>query len=136
MILTYSNHKFKDLILSGEKIHTIREDPADRWRVGMKIHHWTHSPRNPIRGPHQFAEGECMGIQQIHIISQGLYLPNVFVMVSGDKPGFWMDDFQVVLLATNDGLSPEEFREWFVPSDRPEFIGKIIHFTDFLYNKQ
>lgn len=134
MILTYSRERFKSMILSGDKIHTIREDPADRWRVGMKIHHWMHSPRNPTRGPHQFAEGECMGIQKVQISRQGILLPLV-VFHQYENEYFRMHDFQVVLLAANDGLSPEEFREWFVPSDRPEFIGKIIHFTDFLYTK-
>lgn len=136
MILTYSNHKFKELILSGEKIHTIREDTGDRWHPGVKIHHWMYNPRNKSRGPHQFLEGVCKGVQRVHIIRQGDFLPNVFIMEYGTKKRFWLNEYQVVLLATNDGLTPHEFRDWFVPTDRPSFIGKIIHFTDFMYTKE
>ena len=62
MILTYSNPRFKDLILSGQKIHTIREDKNRRWKPGMKIQHWMGNPRNPSKNPHCFAEGICTEI--------------------------------------------------------------------------
>jgi hypothetical protein len=64
MILTYSNPRFKDLILSGEKIHTIREDKTGRWKPGMSIQHWMGNPRNPSKNPHQFAKGECKAVQK------------------------------------------------------------------------
>lgn len=69
MILTYSLPQFKDLILSGQKIHTIREDKKMRWKPGMKIHHWMGNPRNVKKMPHQFAEGECKAVQDIYIQS-------------------------------------------------------------------
>lgn len=67
MILTYSFDKFVPAILSGEKIHTIREDFYERWKPGMSIQHWRGNPRNVKSNPYQFAVGECKGVQDITI---------------------------------------------------------------------
>lgn len=57
MLLTFSKIQFIDRIISGQKVHTIRDDKFNRWKVGNKIHFWFGNPRN-TRGkikPFQFA---------------------------------------------------------------------------------
>lgn len=139
MILSYSNPKFKGLILSGQKIHTIRQDVHDRWKVGMSIQHWMYNPRNVAKGPHKFLDGTCAGIQYIHMVRQGDYTPKVFVRSSPVRFGtgrVWLTQSQVHELADNDGLTISEFIEWFLPNGAPDYYGKIIHFTNFMYTER
>lgn len=128
MILTYSRESFVYAIKQGRKIHTIRADPKKRWKVGMKIQHWKGSPRNPRQIPFKFADGECKGIQELTIARTDYNSPLVHI----SERGFLTWD-ETVLLAKNDGLTIEEFTEWFVPIERPFFEGRIIHFTDLKY---
>lgn len=150
MLLTYSFPKFKDLILSGQKIHTIRADPKKRWKPGMAIQHWLGSPRNvhAKEKPYEFGKGECKGVQEIYIQSTGIdfhghrRVPNIEVWIGvfsteARQPytadGRWISDSEVGEIAKNDGLTLDEFREWFVPDNKHVFAGRIIHFTDKLY---
>lgn len=135
MILSYSRDCFVDAIKDGTKIHTIRTDAKRRWKVGMKIQHWRGNPRNVKQNPYQFAEGECKGIQEIEIIRRvrnGL-LPGRGVAIRIIESGRWLSDEEIDLIAKNDNLTLDEFREWFVPDSAPIFQGRIIHFTDFKY---
>lgn len=132
MILTYSNPRFKDLILSGEKIHTIRADRLHRWKPGMKIQHWLYSPRNVSKNPHQFAEGVCTEVQDI-VIRRKIECDEPSVFVMSEKEGWFLSTSQIKQMAANDGLTLDEFREWFVPESNPIFRGRIIHFTDKVY---
>lgn len=59
MLLTFSKPQFKNLILDGTKIHTIRLDKTNRWKKGMKIHFWMGNPRNVKNNPHQFEIGRA-----------------------------------------------------------------------------
>jgi len=132
MILSYSLPKFKDLILSGEKIHTIRDDKHMRWKPGMSIQHWLGNPRNVSKNPHQFAVGECKAVQEVYIRRRGTSLvPGVCLFSTGSER--WLSDEQTIELAKNDGLTIDEFREWFVPFHNSTFYGRIIHFTDKMY---
>lgn len=146
MILTYSNPRFKDLILLGQKIHTIREDKNRRWKPGMSIQHWMGNPRNVLKNPHQFASGECKAVQDFYVQSNRLDFrgyriePQVEVWIGEFSPkgaiydeGRWITYDEVKELAKNDGLTLDEFREWFVPDNKPRFTGRIIHFTDKTY---
>lgn len=139
MILTYSNPRFKDLILSGEKIHTIREDKNHKWKPGRKIQHWLYNPRNVSKNPHQFAEGVCIAVQHIRIdriaikwhekLSPMPLTSGLLVQIEGRL----LYESEITKLAKNDGLTVAEFRNWFVPPDLPTFTGRIIHFTDKTY---
>lgn len=141
MILTYSLPRFKDAILAGTKIHTLREDPNRRWKPGMSIQHWMHNPRNASKNPHKFADGVCQGIQEIIIMRQSLTIPDVYLFLGDpENPatidrhnGRFLTHEEVLELATNDGLTIEEFREWFVPATNPDYRVRIIHFTDKMY---
>lgn len=129
MILTYSLPRFKDLILSGEKIHTIREDKTERWKPGRSIQHWLYSPRNISKNPHCFLEGICEAVQEVEILRFDGNATGFLITVDGKPSHFdWLFE-----IPKNDGLTIAEFREWFVPESSPHFFGRIIHFTDKMY---
>jgi hypothetical protein len=122
--------QFEQKILSGTKIHTIREDRGYRWRPGMKIHLSTG-----IRTKHYrcFHETECVSIQPI-TIKHGPG-DQVSVFISGLK--FYHQMGALILnfdgmeqLAKNDGFEGvNDFFRWF---DK-DFQGRIIHWTDLKY---
>ena len=127
MLLTYSKDKFVDAIKNGTKIHTIREDPKQRWKPGMAIQHWRGNPRNVRQKPYHFATGECKSVQEIEFIR-----PN-YLALQIKVDGRELHYKEIENLAQNDGLTMEEFINWFDPLDQPPFKGRIIHFTDFKY---
>jgi len=67
MILSFSEIEFKDKILGGIKIHTIRRDSNNRWQVGSKIDFWLGEPEKKYEKfvPHQFGIGEVSKIEYI-----------------------------------------------------------------------
>jgi len=120
MILTFSEDKFVDRIKSGVKVHTIREDKTDRWKVGRTIQFWRGNPRNVKNKPYQFGTGVCSEVHRIRIYP-ALDIVNVFE----DENYFTMD---LQKLATKDGFdSWEKMKEWF----KEPFIGKIIYWEEF-----
>ncbi len=140
MLLTYSKDRFVPDIIDGIKIHTLREDPKKRWRAGMSIQHWRGNPRNN-RGcikPYCFLNGECKGVQEIRIGRVPIcpeFPQGVEVLIEIDRiySSEWLKPEQIELLIKNDGLTIDEFRDWFVPEDHSIWNGRIIHFTDFRY---
>lgn len=66
-----------------------------------------------------FAMGRCYSTQAIVITGKRIYIE-----------GHLLSNAMMLRLAFNDGFnSLEEFFEWF---DK-DYVGKIIHFTDFKY---
>jgi hypothetical protein len=131
MLLTYSNKRFPPLIEAGVKIHSIREDKNNRWKVGMKIDHWMHSPRNPSKHPYPFLKGKHVLIskQQIEILPYykdgNCYSATVVVdntrLISMDE---------IENLSYNDGLeNTRMFFKWFDCF----FKGYILHWTTCKY---
>ncbi|MBS4041612.1 MAG: ASCH domain-containing protein [Flavobacteriales bacterium] len=126
MILSFSKPEFKERILSGTKKHTIRLDATNRWKVGMMIQLWMHSPRNVTKNPHQFETKQCVSIQRIDIVRVDDYLEHTWVFIDGKR----LNEDQVQQLAWNDGFnSLIDFWMWFEGG----FKGKIIHWTDLKY---
>lgn len=119
----------KDYVIGTHqpKMHTIRRDSKDRWKVGNKIH-MVYGNRTKHRV--QFAPIiEVVSTQEISIIpfhhspSRGLYS---FITVNGKQ----LTDLQINDLALNDGFeSTEDFWNYF----QEDFHGKIIHWTDINY---
>jgi len=122
----YSNH--------APKLHTFREDPHDRWKVGMKIHPVINN-RTPQR--FQFAPIlECKGVQRIDIFHN---VGHTQIDIDGECYGEvfhhgldciyeYTNDLQD--LAINDGFdSIEQFFQWF---DK-DFKGVIVHWTPIRY---
>lgn len=132
MILSYSKencelYRFPKKIIAGSKIHTIRADYANRWKVGMPIQHSTG-----IRTKYYncFAQGVCMGIQQIEIN----FYNNTMQEIKIDNKVF----IEITQLAINDGFNnPYLFAEYFSEMAQQSKVNvlnmKIIHFTNFKY---
>ena len=126
-----SKQKLEDL---KPKIHTIREDKSNRWKVGNKIH-FIINPRTKKR--FQFAPiVDVVSIQYIKIewLGEGFY-PYITI---------WDDEHETKLnptnhfdyvsqledLSINDGF--ESFQEFLNYFDK-DFEGKIIHWTNEKY---
>ncbi|MCB0707441.1 MAG: hypothetical protein KDC34_19125 [Saprospiraceae bacterium] len=131
MILTFSKPVFKDQIISGHKRHTIREDKKERWRPYMDIHFWLHNPRNKSKNPHQFGKGICTGIEEI-LIDRNYNKPHGIGIYIGGRS---LTPKETEQLIQNDGLTPDQFRRWFLPPGEMEFYGRIIHWTNLSYSK-
>lgn len=127
MLLTFSKDKFVNLINNGIKIHTIRADQKRRWKPGMTIHFWRGNPRNVKASPYQFRKGTCTGVQDIRITRE----PGGTVAIQVD--GRDLDRTEILALANRDGLTPDEFQDWFLPDGVDVFTGRIIHWTDKRY---
>lgn len=137
MILTYSKPQFPPLIESGVKIHTIREDANNRWKVDRSIQHWMHNPRNVSKNPYQFAKDRAdlntvKCIEYISIIEGYVYVfPHPYALTF--RKIYLLDDDTLYQLARNDGFENwRQMRVWFKNDIRN---WKIIHWTDFRYCK-
>ncbi|MBN8826461.1 MULTISPECIES: hypothetical protein [unclassified Spirosoma] len=118
-------------ILTGQKIHTLREDVTGRWKPGAKIQFATG-----VRTPkyEQFLEGICTGIQKVFLRTDNV---NVFIYVDGRL----LTGADVVRFYRNDGFKTfDEFSSWFMPiCQSAQATGKkgvalrLIHWTDFKY---
>ena len=144
MILGFKK-QFKKPILNGAKIHTIREDSKNRWKPGNKIHFATGIR---TKSYNQFRQGVCKSIQQIRLVNHGNH---VYCKIQTDENKYIHNDcvehehikwYSGHLnqkggllgdLCKNDGLSWDDFKNWFVPRCGDVFDGKIIHWTDFKY---
>lgn len=115
---------FRQKILLGIKIHTIREDKPNRWNDTRMIQFVTRGKNFSCE---KFAEMPCTGIQKIQIkISE--FAPCFNEILIDGKEIF---DFKTLTeLAQNDGFENfEKFRNWF----NIDFEGKIIHWTNKRY---
>ena len=124
MILGF-NPQFKQPILDGTKIHSIREDKHKRWKIGRLIHFATGVRTKLYQ---QFLLRTCMGTQKIKIEYDNIppIGDSATVMIDGE----FLDFDGMELLAKNDGFeSISDFFEWF----NKDFSGKIIHWTNLKY---
>jgi hypothetical protein len=105
------------------KIHSIRKDPHDLWKPGRKIHMVIF---NRTKNRFQFAPVlECKSVQRIEI-KYGYFSKRVYV----DRDQFELRYDELHELIRNDGFnSVDDFFRFF----NKDFVGKIIHWTDFLY---
>lgn len=115
---------FVDKILTGVKIHTFREDPSNRWEAGKRIHMATGIRTKQY---HQFNEADCTGTQELWIDFHSPLNGLPCTVYIDDRE---LSDEEVMRLIANDGFDTiDDFLAWF----RPDFNGKIIHWTDFRY---
>lgn len=125
--------------LSGwkPKIHTMREDPHNRWKAGMSIQ-MVYRGKNYSILDH-FNKGipeleKCVSTQKIKIKLIELKVGNV-VHPSVNELHVYVDNKEIEskiihYLALNDGFDGlQRFLMWF----NKDWQGKIIHFTDFRY---
>ena len=121
------------------KIHTIRKN-YDLWALNaekmqrgdyyLSIREWSGKPYNsPQVEIHKVHTP--IGVQPI-TLSYHADNDTVTANIDGRE---WLDA-DCYTLAKNDGLSTEDFKEWFFGRDRKKdmsFQGVIIHFTNFRY---
>lgn len=151
-----SPDKLSEVKIFTPKIHTMREDPHNRWRVGRSIQMVYRGPKYSILD--HFNKGipeleKCKGKQYIQLrwaakseyVETTLPLQKIIAPASAmpDKkerecfyyPKVWIDNSEVsesVIreLAVNDGFdSVEDFFCWFGKN----WSGYILHWTDFRY---
>lgn len=113
---------FKEPILSGTKIHTIREDKSNRWQNGKTIHMATGIR---TKNYSQFHIAQCISIQNIMIkwySHFGDWRGDTLTFIDGIA----VTGDIVESIAKNDGfMNPEDFFRWF----HSDFYGKIIHWS-------
>lgn len=125
IMLTTYKAEFVPKILDGSKIHTIREDKHNRYKVGVTLHQWKGNPRNVRNDPYHFATAKCESTQQILILFKNALRVEVLV------DNRYLNPVEIEELAKNDGFtSSYELFKWFNFED---FKGKIIHWTDKRY---
>jgi hypothetical protein len=105
------------------KIHTLREDPNERWKPGRKIDMTIGDRYHPM----VFNSMVCKSTQSVHIYYDNFLFPMVpEVYIDGRE----LLSSEVFELAKNDGFdSLENFYRWFDQSKKL----KLIHWTDFKY---
>ncbi len=127
MILSFKQQFIKP-ILRGDKIHSFRLDPHDRWKAGRTIQGATG-----VRTKHytQFFSGLCYSVQKVKVRwvefeAGSKEMRYLGIFIDGRK----LDSSEFNSLAVNDGFPDvESFFKWF---DK-DFSGKIIHWTHFKY---
>ena len=125
---------FEKKLKDKSKIHTIRYNAKNVWdgrykdivsgKKYLSIREWTGRPYNSEQ--REFARYDKIGLQKITMTYSS----------TDEVPQCWVDGKHVSAydLAKNDGLSVEDFTEWFFGCNKGNvFDGVIIHFTDFRY---
>ncbi len=111
------------------KLHTIREDKAERWKPGIMIDYFINSrtkdmfrfaPRIPVVSTQTIFFDYFPKTDSLHAIIDGKH----------------QSQEKLRIIAQNDGFdSYEDFKEYFkplIPSGSPKKM-KLIHWTDFKY---
>lgn len=118
--------EFVPKIISGTKIHTIRDDEHDRWKPGMTMHMATGVR---TKNYNQFHTAIVISVQRI------LIYPTPWEMIviwDGDTHTCLCED-NIKLLAKHDGFdSTALFWLWFSKNHngKPK---KLIHWTNLTY---
>lgn len=125
--------QFKEKILSGSKIHSIRIDKNNRWKPGKKIHLATGVR---TKNYECFKEDECRSVQSVEMkfFKSGLIL----IAVDGKLP---LHREAATVFIKNDGFEFfDDFYNFFVKRrDKKKNFraitikAKIIHWTNFKY---
>ena len=125
---------FEKKLKEGAKIHTIRYNAKNVWderyegitsgKKYLSVREWTGRPYNSEQ--RELSRFDKIGLQHV-TMTYG---------ADDAYPQIWIDDKLVPIqeVAKNDGLSVEDFVEWFFGNSKENvFEGVVIHFTDFRY---
>ena len=132
---TYFREKFLGTPGMLRKLHTIRANYtlwAKRFEeiaagdACLSVREWMDAPyRSKQREIARLTKDDGIGLQQLTDIDTNAYC--FYPCVRIDKR-----DIDKVLVATNDGLSLDDWRQWFKNYDHSKPLA-IIHFTKFRY---
>ena len=129
---TYFREKFLGTPGMLRKLHTIRANytlwakriaEVQRGEAVLSVREWTDAPyRSKQKELARLTHEDGIGIQCLNITN--LYGCDRYIV----------DGYDVALshLATNDGLSPDDWLDWFKGYDKSKNLA-IIHFTKFRY---
>jgi len=130
---------FKKKILSGEKKHTVRLnykfwkkriDQINKGNAILSVRQWTGLPyRSKQVEIKRFKQGE-VGYEGIVVYEDAI---DVAINTGKDEYYLFLSDKQIKKLAKNDGLTLQQFQDWFKHGASD---GIIIHFSRLRYNKQ
>ena len=111
------------------KLHTIREDKKDRWKVGAKIDFFINCRQKDM---FRFAPVlPVISIQKVEIYHNAQSMWNDTIA----RPTIYIDGYdlhpdKIRQLAQNDGFDTiEDFFAYF----NKDYVGKLIHWTDLRY---
>jgi hypothetical protein len=126
---------FIENVMAGDKIHMIRRF-YDRWKVLSE-----KTSRRPYSiDLCQYTDRQRPRFHRIASIDAPLAVQRIRMLYSeqtGDVRVF-VDGKEIPIeqIAQNDGLTVDDFKEWFFSGHRAgnsDYDGCIIHFTDFRY---
>lgn len=130
---------FKEKILAGEKIHTIRS--GIHWQkvvvmvnLGeaiLSLREWSGAPYASKQV--EIKQFDKLGWQPIRVDHLGKDITSFLVLNTNPvlrSVGKFLNLDQIQTLAKNDGLSTEDFLAWF---KKDMEAGGILHFTDYRY---
>lgn len=124
MVLGF-NKQFVDPIMQGIKVHTLRDDPHNRWKPGVKMHQAVGVRTSSYEC---FNEAYCESTQQVimtHTPQRGLE-----VWVDGKK----LDEDTIDTLVKKDGFAQRAaFIDWFFTGKEDDVKKKLLHWTDLRY---
>lgn len=119
---------FKDKILSGSKIHSIREDIHNRWKPGNLIHMSTGA-RTKNYNQFNIDKPELQKVIMVQKISITHKPVQVFPHVIINNKD--LDFNKIVILAENDGF--ESIFDFFNFFNKTISNYSLIHWTNFKY---
>ena len=129
---------FKEKFLSGEKIHTIRANyplwekrikEVQEGRAALSIRQWTGKPyRSKQVEIAMLAAKNGVGVQKARIMPEA----NFLIAIDENYDKYLCTADEIEKIAQNDGLSIEDWQEWFRGYDLSKPMA-IIHFTKFRY---
>ena len=117
---------FKSFIRAGIKFHTIRRNAKDYFKDGenVSLRVWTGLP---YRSKQLEFLTACIRLEAIDIVC------NSDMSLTCSVVGGEVDPEE---LAKNDGLSLQDFTDWFFPDGPGTFSGDILHFTAMKYGSE
>lgn len=124
------NPRFKEKILDGSKIHTLREDASNRWKAGRKMHMATGVR---TKNYHCFKRDLCNGCQRVELLPK----KREILIHNGIKMMRLLPQHHLFFVR-NDGFDTvEEFWQWFEAEAKKYNVDvlfrKLIHWTDYRY---
>ncbi len=120
MVLGFKQ-QFKEKILNGSKIHTIRIDKNNRWKVGMPIQFATGVRTKKYEC---FKKVKCVSVQEIEL---NFWNSSPTIIIEGKRISYEQSEE----LAKNDGF--EDLSGLMGFFGIKNIKAKLIHWTDFKY---
>lgn len=116
--------QFKEPIMQGIKVHTLRDDLHDRWISGRTMHMATGVR---TKNYNCFKQTECISTQETVIkLKKG----RLSIIINAEE----LNNSVLDLFIKRDGFKNKaEFIYWFFPTGDGIVFKKLLHWTDLRY---